>query len=477
MSITCARVSRPFGHAAPARAPRARIGLRGPIITLGALTVIAAGCGDNETEFTDPVHLQALMTTTTSDGSVRLYGAGFGDSTLRGWSVGDSLSLDQVLWPGGDVDPVNVDTVGLTVTDGLFGIWGLAQTSSGAVVAASKLSGTIVVLSGGTGPLRAIDSVTQGALVESIDSTIGLTPARGLDRGGPIATQDGWIYSGGLDGLGLYTLTERLDYVGVATDLGGADDLLAISTATPTPAGTGRVLVARCRGRVVDAACLSATDEAELIVAQRDSSGNLSVASRWTYQAAATDGRQTLLGDGSLAEVVNTDGSSMIVAAFEGSATVIGLQLTAQESLDAVGTKRVVAPWQDPLALPPFTAATVSTSTMAPLRSGQIAVLDQMVFVAVRSGGFVAHFPLTCLGQPVETEGCLAATCLDEAGGCAGPSDASLTPTYPNAVTASASRVYVGLDVRNLDGTITSRIAILEVNDAGEVALVEIVDA
>ena len=445
---------------------------------LATLALIGFGCGEDVIAPNRAVHPRQLLTEVSPGEGTRLYAAGFGDDTLRVWSVDDALTLNQVLWAGGDVEPGNLGTVGPALSEGLSGPWGLAMTSSGAIVVTSKLSATLQVLSSGTGALTTVASVTQGALVESPDSTAGLVLARGLERVGAVATENGWIYGAGLDGLGVYSFNdEDLAYVGSSADLAGADDILVVSTSTLAPEPSGRLILARCRQREFGAPCLSASDPSELVVANRDPSGIVSVASRWAHNGEAVDGREMLLGDGHLATAERTDGSHLVLAAFEGSAAVVALRLDAQGTLTSTGARRIVAPWQDPASLPAFDADYVSTSTQAPLRSAQIALLGQTIFVAVRSGGFVAHFPISCLGQATETDGCLETTCLDEAGGCTGPSDASITSTYPQAITASESRVYVGIDVRTAAGTITSRIAILEVDEAGTIALVGITDA
>ncbi len=449
-------------------------------IGLAALAAAVLGCKDVDTEFREPVHLQALLATSTGPDDVRLYGTGFGDNTLRSWTADDALELDQVIWSGGSVEPVNVGSVGPSVAAGFLGVWDLIETSSNTLAVTTKLSGALHLMSSGSGPLRTVASMLQGTLVEHLNPAVGLAPARGLDRVGPVVESAGWLYTGGLDGLGIYhRAAESLTYGGVAADLSGADDLLALpaKTTTATESRSRRILLSRCRRRVVDAACFSPTEEAELVVARREERGNVSVLTRWAYRASSDDGRETLLGDGSLATVSLPGAREVVVAAFEGSATVVGLTLTEQDSLTPLGRRRIVAPWQDPTALPAFNASVVSTSTLAPLRAGQVATLGQTIFVAVRSGGFVAHFPLPCLSQPLETEGCLDVTCLDETGGCAGPSDASLAPTYPHAVTTAGNRAYVGVDVRGVDGTISSRIAILEVDEAGAVTLIGIFDA
>ncbi|MEO1231206.1 MAG: hypothetical protein AAFZ18_20110, partial [Myxococcota bacterium] len=158
-----------------------------------------------------------------------------------------------------------------------------------------------------------------------------------------------------------------------------------------------------------------------------------------------------------------------------GSSTVQGYLVEADGTLTSTGSRRLVAPYWDPAALPPLSSGAASTSTSAPLLSGQIALLGEMVFVAVRSGGFVAHFPLSCLGQANTAAECLNVTCLDAEGGCAGPSAASITPHYPFTVAIGGARVYVGVDVVDSAGRVTTKIAILETQD-GAVTLIELVD-
>ena len=444
------------------------------LVTTAILTLPVFGCGSDVATPSKPVHLQALLVTTASGGASQLFGAGFGDSTLRSWSVDQTLTLDQILWAGGSTPPVGAEAIGPTEVDGLAGAWGLAETSSGAVVLASKLAGTVVLLSAGSGPLRVINTVTQGDLVQSSVPTRGLVTVRGLDRVGSVETEPGWLYTAGLDGLGVFSVAaDRVDFVAQSADLAGVDDLVAVSTAASP---RGRIVVSRCRRHSVEFGCLSELDESELVVAHREATGAMFIESRWTYDADGRSGKETLLGNGSLVLAAAADGGPLVLAAFEGAAAVVGLRLSSDGVLTSTGTKRVVAPWQDATALPAFDAPAASTSTLAPLRSGQIALVGQTVFAAIRSGGFVAHFPLSCLGQPTPTDGCLEVTCLDEVGGCAGPSDASATATYPYAVVASGSRVFVGVDVRGADGAITTRIAILDF-DGETVTLVGFVDA
>ncbi|MEL6183253.1 MAG: hypothetical protein AAFU79_01420 [Myxococcota bacterium] len=437
----------------------ARLGI--VALLIGAM---GAGCGVASPSFSEPVHFQSLVVT-GEEGGRRLYAAGFGDSTLRGYEVGASLTLDEVLWSGGAPGPVNLGSIGPTLEAQLVGAWGLTVTSSGGLVASSRLGHAVLLFGGSGGPLSLAQAVRQGEVVERAGGSAGLVAASGLDRVGPVEVEGNWLYSGGSDALGLFSLaSDALEFRGSSSALRGADDLLAL----PGEGAWGRVVLTRCRAAVVGGACLSASDPAELLVVTRDADEELGVASR-------LDDAAVMVGNGALAATTTSSGSDLVLAVFEGSSTVQGYLVEADGTLTSTGSRRLVAPYWDPAALPPLSSGAASTSTSAPLLSGQIALLGEMVFVAVRSGGFVAHFPLSCLGQANTAAECLNVTCLDAEGGCAGPSAASITPHYPFTVAIGGARVYVGVDVVDSAGRVTTKIAILETQD-GAVTLIELVD-
>ena len=408
--------------------------------------------------------------------TARLYGAGFGDGTVRGWALTETLTLDEVLWAGGLEEPINLGPVGATELDEVDGAWAIAETDSEFLVVSGKLAQAVVVLESTAGPLSPVSVRTQGELVEGQGDAVGLVPATGLERAGPVASSDPWVYVGGTDGLGLWNFgPSGLELARVDERLSGADALLV--RRTDVELGTVQVFVVRCRGQSVDAPCLEPTDPAELILARHGREALPQPVERFSYDPTATDGRQGFLGDGQLALTTASDGRSLLLAGFEGSASVVGFLESEDGTFTSTGSFRIVAPWQDPAALPAFDGSAAETSTAAPLRTGQMAISGGRVFVAVRSGGFLAHFPLRCLGQPPTVEGCLEVVCLDAVGGCAGPSAASASPVYPYAVEVGGGFVFVGVDALDEAGFVTTRIAILAVDPAGGVSLMGFVDA
>lgn len=459
-----------------------RAGLGG----LAGLLAASIGCGTEAEQSPEPMHPRGLLAL-EMDGAVRLFAAGFGDGTLRGYAANPLPELSELLafdLPAAGF--AGAGSVGATVVDTVRGAWEIARTED-TLLLTGRLAHAVTLFSLRPGPLAVELSFRQGALVDApVDrgQDVGLVPVRGLDRAGPVTARNGFAYVGGRDGLAMFDLSaEPARYAGHEDRLAGADALLALAGTSTGPAG--QLLLARCRDHVIGDPCFLATDEAELVVFDRQGP-ELTLRQRIVHgeeQVLCTDPEclpeglelPELLGNGYLAVVTST-GAELVLAAFEGSATVLAFERRDDGLLDLSGTRRVVPPWQSPDALPPFDSTEPESSLAAPLRvSGVVAIGDQ-ILVAAANGGFVQALSLECLRAEPDAP-CGEIVCLDEQGGCVAPSAASPAPTYLTSITASYPWVFVGLDVVDSEGGVTGRIAVLELGPDGPPTLVGLTDA